>query len=626
MNRMDKNDNIEESLNDLIKKYSFILMAENTRSANKEDASDVCTDKDKEIRAKVAKRFKLVTDKTIENDINSIEPLYRKWFWLIYCKFCLTANNKEKENKNDISDEIIERLLNANSICVLNLLENIKTAKRYSSVITKYLKNNIRYAYYLIIEYLGKENQNGFHYYFPDALTKDDRTDLINKYIDLDDVNSSALYILTKTKGNEQLPCTAKLRLKAQRRYQEIISRIPKDTIYTSEIEIEFCEQDNPVKIYMEKLDPGRKTYYSYDSKWILRNINNQNLLLENFVGLFKFVDQFYRWQHTGKKYHQTWLDLLTNVNMKRSYYHSHLHVFKEMLGDLQIRGYRSFLRKNNVSIEKLVQWFFHDYLCNTFDAKGFSFNIPREGDDILGQCRDIAIETDSILKQFKLFCEDGVVDHDLFTIYTEHMVISKIPSLIENKYIYVKDSNLLNILNLLFSDQSTMLYQPEKDLNYRTSFEILKQGTVCFSDLQEYQQKQVQILVKNDILYLDDNMNLVSSSKMLELLHDLYDNEFLCSKYLSDYSVELDILRKNDLIKYESSLLAIPEQEYFDYIFNNASFDDSRDLRNKYAHGTQSSDQNVMFDDYVTMLRLLILIVLKINEEFCLKLIESNH
>lgn len=195
-----------------------------------------------------------------------------------------------------------------------------------------------------------------------------------------------------------------------------------------------------------------------------------------------------------------------------------------------------------------------------------------------------------------------------------------------ENKYIYVKDSNLLNILKLLFSDQFTMLYQPEKDLNYRTSFEILKQGTVCFSDLQEYQQKQVQILVKNDILHLDDNMNLVSSSKMLELLHDLYDNEFLCSKYLSDYSVELDILRKNDLIKYESSLLAIPEQEYFDYIFNNASFDDSKDLRNKYAHGAQSSDQNVMFDDNVTMLRLLILIVLKINEEFCLKLIESNH
>ena len=65
---------------------------------------------------------------------------------------------------------------------------------------------------------------------------------------------------------------------------------------------------------------------------------------------------------------------------------------------------------------------------------------------------------------------------------------------------------------------------------------------------------------------------------------------------------------------------------QYFDYIFNNASFDDSRDLRNKYAHGTQPSDKNVMFNDYITMLRLLILIILKIDEEFYLKNIVNNY
>ena len=72
-------------------------------------------------------------------------------------------------------------------------------------------------------------------------------------------------------------------------------------------------------------------------------------------------------------------------------------------------------------------------------------------------------------------------------------------------------------------------------------------------------------------------------------------------------------------MIRYGSSLLSEPEQNYFNYIFNNAEYDNSMDLRNKYAHGNQMADEDFNRNNYYIILRMLILIIIKINEELCL-------
>jgi len=55
------------------------------------------------------------------------------------------------------------------------------------------------------------------------------------------------------------------------------------------------------------------------------------------------------------------------------------------------------------------------------------------------------------------------------------------------------------------------------------------------------------------------------------------------------------------------------------DYMITEV-FDNGLDLRNKYLHGTQKLDEYSNNQDYYIFLRILILIVIKINEEFCLK------
>lgn len=74
-------------------------------------------------------------------------------------------------------------------------------------------------------------------------------------------------------------------------------------------------------------------------------------------------------------------------------------------------------------------------------------------------------------------------------------------------------------------------------------------------------------------------------------------------------------------MVEAESSLLSRPEQDYFNYYLNKSSFNNSLDLRNMYVHGTQSNDsdnENVHYTNYITFLKLFVLIIIKINDDLC--------
>ena len=62
--------------------------------------------------------------------------------------------------------------------------------------------------------------------------------------------------------------------------------------------------------------------------------------------------------------------------------------------------------------------------------------------------------------------------------------------------------------------------------------------------------------------------------------------------------------------------------KEKLDLFNSNIEYNDNNDileLRNKYAHGAHSTDEMQHFNDYFKFLEILVLIIIKINEEFCL-------
>ncbi len=69
----------------------------------------------------------------------------------------------------------------------------------------------------------------------------------------------------------------------------------------------------------------------------------------------------------------------------------------------------------------------------------------------------------------------------------------------------------------------------------------------------------------------------------------------------------------------FENRLFSVLEQDYLNYMLNKSQYSNGLDLRNKYLHSTDPIDENQKRYDYILLMKILILIVLKINHEFFL-------
>ncbi len=104
-------------------------------------------------------------------------------------------------------------------------------------------------------------------------------------------------------------------------------------------------------------------------------------------------------------------------------------------------------------------------------------------------------------------------------------------------------------------------------------------------------------------------------------ILKDLYENDVVCPQYYDDTLKSIIYeWHRNGVLRLTSSLFSEPEQDYLNYELNKSSFSNGFDLRNKYAHSTYPENENTQFIDYIKLLKIMILIITKINEEFCLR------
>ena len=101
-------------------------------------------------------------------------------------------------------------------------------------------------------------------------------------------------------------------------------------------------------------------------------------------------------------------------------------------------------------------------------------------------------------------------------------------------------------------------------------------------------------------------------------LLRDLYYTKVICVYKYKDQSEINKLIYEND-IKYESTLFSKSEQDYLNFVLNKSQFGNSLDLRNKYIHSSfPHNDEDQQNTDYIILLKIIILVILKINDEFC--------
>ena len=566
-----------------------------------------------ELRGKVLKKhvgvyFAEINEDNLCDIYSEIDFQYNEDFWLLFERYRVYKR---------ISGRSFEDLLANQQVGIHNVLHCKAIVENYESEIVKYLMDNCKSAELLLREYAEDDKQGRKKYYFPKKLDESKKVEIISNYIESESANPNYLELIYKSQRTLELPLTDKIKLGATRKYEKKMEEVfQQTTMFKYKTGVSFCEsQEEVVKLDINSTD----VIVSYSREWIDEN-QEYATLLNNFIYLFEYTDMQFRIQHVRKISQMGVFERMLGVKGKKEYLKGIAFNQLQGLAKLQMLSYVRELKRIGIRIEEVIEWFFHDYLKEEFGISDFYIKMPSVESEFIEKCRTIISETDSILKQFRLYVEDGEIDKELLQISSVHIFFKDVPSLIGNKYIYGKGEEYSLASYYLFSDQSPLDYIAKYGEKNNLPHLLLSEN-VELEEFITYQRQGIDWLVERDYIGINGEGFLKLNEVKVIILGELFKNEVLCSSYSDLLKYQLEELQGRNVIEYEETLFSRPEQDYFNYLLNKSEFSNGLDLRNRYIHGTQSSDEKVHAEDYYTFLRILILIIIKINEEFCLRM-----
>lgn len=287
-----------------------------------------------------------------------------------------------------------------------------------------------------------------------------------------------------------------------------------------------------------------------------------------------------------------------------------------ESLSDIQMAGYVKQLNVLGINIEDIVKWFFESYLVEEFGVRNFTCNMPEPNDSLLSKCKTLASAIDGVLSKYKMFCDDGEIDTELFRYITDSPRIKDVPSLIKNKYCYANSDDIVKEMNFMFSDQNMLAYTERTGSKYDNLVQLILNEKIGIADCQPYNQEAIRWLIERGVIYLEDEVIKCQKERVF-ILKELYEKNVISMQYIKSPILK-EMITKGEIVT-DNKLLTKPEYQYFDYLLNNSEFSDGKAIRNRYIHDAIIIDERTMTADYYTLLKVIIMIIIKINDDCCL-------
>lgn len=453
-------------------------------------------------------------------------------------------------------------------------------------------------------------------YYFPKELLPSEYEGILKKYVESENPNPNYLHLIMIHNSTKECPISDKLKLSAKKAYHKYWeNNQASGTGIGYGVELSFG--DVPDVVSYEK--DGYTIEYTYDIKWLEENLDYPTIL-NNFKFLFEYFDMFWRCTFVAVESEMGVFEKDIGLKGKKEYIKGTSFNMCNMTSTLQMNAYYNFLQKNNISLELVIKWFFEVYLKEEFGAGGFVYNPSKNDASWLDKCRNIASEMDGVLKQYRMYVEDGQIDRELLEMSSEHIVLSMVPSFLENKYAYAESTDIHHQMHLLFSDQSTITYTEKTKSSYNSFCLLIMSEEMRRSDFFEYQLPAIDWLIEKNVVYVDDNEVLRLNRKYIVILADMYKHDVACVQYYGKYKTILTEMKDSNDIRMESTLFSVPETNYLNYMLNRSEYSNGKDLRNKYIHSTYPMEEDVQMQDYMDLLKIMITIIGKVNEEFLLR------
>lgn len=601
-------------INELIEFYNIIKYIDNEVFLKKWDEKYIQTVKDKikKMKAKVFKWFNTnINNDTIIEEYKKLTNSYKEDFFEIINNIIESIN---------IEDNTIKELLNKYPYHIYDILENKKIVSKYDGVITEHMNFDVKNSVKIFADvYLIKDSRRKL--YIPVSLTKEKKEEIIKKYLDLpyQNINYLRLFINTPDLPEFGLSPRTKLLIKNEIKKQEEELFSKSGTKLSTEFLVRIVPNLGECK---QEIFNDRKWDLSYNLDWIKDN-KDYPTLLNNFIYLFGFVDNQMRWVNTAKKSHLGIFEGHLAMHAKDDYIGGYAFQSLNAIADMQIRAYYDTLKKLDIRLEEIIEWFFNEYLKDEFGIKDFRSSMSSNETSYLEKCRFTLPEIEGALKKYNYYIEDGYINHELVDMTSTPIPFSNVKSILNNKYLYPnqKNDDYILIDYALFSDQCMLKYVERIEQSYSSFCELLRKENIKISDIDEFDMSLIEKLKQYNLITINADESITISDRIkVGILKDLHENEFISFwKYPKIFRDAMIELVNNELVFFESSLLSKSEVAYLNYYLNRKEFINSLDLRNKYDHGTKSSgNEQEHYQNYMVILRLFILIIIKINDELC--------
>ena len=572
------------------------------------------SEKSKKLYGMSNRFFNSLNNENIENEFGKVEFNYINAFWEMF--------NSVKLYKK-ISESTFDRMIHSERIGIHKILEMEKIPKRYGNSLRQYLLEH-KQCIGILIQVYEQDYTDDKKLFLPSELTGQDISTFIEEYINSDNVNPNYLNAIFLMQSTDRFPISDEIRLMAKIRYEIEIKKISEtgaSLLSTISVAISETQQD-------EFIDSSKGTNIdlSYSNKWLLETLDYPSIM-NNFIYIFEFVD--FRQMRCNHVCFESLSGIIERTMRKKSHRnYPDYYAFKQIngLAMIQMQSYYDFLLRNKIRYEDVLQWVFTEYLQKEFDCSEMRLSMPSEHSTYLEKCQNICAAMEMLIKQFSQYVEKKNIDFELLAISSGSPKYGQIPSLVEKKYIYGKGKGFNYIKHLLFSDQCLLHYVKrihDNKKSYRCFYDLLNNEIVYKTDYNERFYGDLDFLIKHDLITIsNDGIITIGNMYKVLIVKDLYYNEVISRwHYPESFQPFFEEWIECDLLCEKSTLLTEPESKYFNYILNHSEFCNGLDLRNRYSHGNGQiiSDEKEHIQNYNVLLRLMTILAIKINDDFCL-------
>jgi hypothetical protein len=513
--------------------------------------------------------------------------------------------------------------LRATGVGLVTMLASKRLVQAYDAEVRAELLADAKNAEHLVSKYLYDGGREEIH--LPPSFTPADIRDLMDRYIEGPDANPNYVGLIESAPISRVSGVDAKLKLKARRRSVEMNAEFFKNNAGArTGCELTLSEsQDDPVTVVLDEM----VTKVTFSARWFEETTDYPSIL-NNVQHVFGFANPECLLTLPAYPADMSVLERHLGMKGKTDYHFGIWFRSADTKSLLEVRMLHGFLRSKDIDLEKVISWFFGEYLVEEFGAQYFSFTPSGDGTTYLQKVRHLFAEMESVANQFSLYVQDGELDRELLAITADQVRYKLLPTLVEGKYLYATDeTEIVNVLHLLFSDQSRLNYISE-DLRDDDAARLLIRHEVAYTDFHEYQREPLDYLLGLGVLKNTGTQVQLADAEQYLVLRSLFHTEAASYFHLPPAGRAVaDAMVARGWVTRRSTLLSEAEGEYFNYFLNNVDFSNGPQLRNKYAHGSQpdSGGEDAYYRDYLIALRLVLALVIKINDDFWLAAQEAG-